>query len=755
MGIAIIATIHKKNKHIGYRIFDTSSTQASDVTVESVKNFLKSGKKLMNASIDKLDRVTGINCNITDLPKINIDYPMGHAKYVDKPKHLLILERTKSNAFIVVNYGGKCTSLFESNLKDYRNYLINTTPIVDTFTKNRQEEQKRLAEQAKKQANDGNATKSSEGDVNRLNEIHKDAGIAHNGKGYAPIDREKLFEQDKQFRKEQIEAALKKKEQKEQRNKMFEAIQSANTIQGNGGSIDAGNELRQAILNLRSVDDNIDTLIDSRSGLTVNQKLTQCVLTLKDIRIFYFSIYTAIQTLFVEDKTLMPTAGVSVDKMYINTNFFNDLILPEANFLLQHELLHIVLKHSLRGKGKNRDVFNIAGDLYINKLLTDEYGCEPGKGIVKIDGDSLNTGICFLDGGLWSKSVDVDKDTVESIYEELMQDIQDKIKKKKQSGQGKDNKGNGGKGSQKGKGTSGNNGSNSGSSDGSEDDENQDGQNGQGGGQSNKEKPDGNNQVSEVTCNDDKLDVEEVEFRGQKIGVKFNRDVVASSDDMKSDKDQLEQKANRVLQKASMAAKLAGKPISGFMERYVELELAPKIRWQNLLKHYLVASMNKVTTYARPDKRFISRGQIFPGPKPLDPDRINGIKICIDTSGSIDDHDISIALGQVDQILKTYKADAEVIYWDTSVRNVGDFTNRRELLKVIPKGGGGTDINCVFEYFDSKDCKVKPKVVLIFTDGYFGTLDPRYVNKYRNNIWIVPEQDRVNFKAPNGKVAIY
>ena len=751
MGIAIIATVYKKSKHIGYRIFDSESVQANDVTVESVKKYLQSGKTLINASIGKSGRITGIKCNITDLPKINADYPMGHPNYVDKPRHLLILERTKTNAYIVINYGGRCVTLSEANLADYKNYLINTTPIIDSFTKNR-EEQRKLEEQQKKLSEQIKKTEQEKIDDDKSRMAKVKQGIAGGANNlFAKTDREKLREQDKKLRKEWYEDELKNSNKKDdQRAKMFEAIQSSNTIQGNGGSIDVGNELKQAVLNLRTMEGNLDKLFDSRCGLTVNQKLTKCVLSLKETKIFYFCVYTSIQTLFVEDKALMPTAGVSVDKMYINTDFFNECILPEAMFLLQHELLHIILKHSLRGKGKNRDVWNIAGDLYINKLLTDEYGCPPGKGIVEIKNDSLRTGICFLDGGLWSSAIDVDKDTVEGIYEELMSDIQKKMqqnnggnKKSNNSGDGSSSNSGNGKKKEQGNG----NGSSGGSGG---EDEQEDGQ-----GNKNGNKASGNNQVSKVSFNDQEVDVAEVEFRGQKIGVKFNRDVMSSSEDEGADGDQLEQKANRVLQKAQMGAKMAGKPIDGFMERYVELELAPKVRWQNLLKHYLVASMNKVTTYSRPDKRFISRGQVLPGPKPLDPDKINGIKVCIDTSGSISDNDISIALGQVDQILKMYKADAEVIYWDTSVRSVGDFSTRRELLKVMPKGGGGTDINCIFEYFDSKKCKVKPKVVLVFTDGYFGTMDPRYINKYKNNIWVVPERDRVNFKPPNGKVAIY
>ena len=113
-------------------------------------------------------------------------------------------------------------------------------------------------------------------------------------------------------------------------------------------------------------------------------------------------------------------------------------------------------------------------------------------------------------------------------------------------------------------------------------------------------------------------------------------------------------------------------------------------------------------------------------------------------------------MSQCDQLLRTYHADAELIYWDTDVRSKGMFKDRREMLKVQVQGGGGTDINCIFKYFESKDCKEKPKVVIVFTDGYFGELDEAYVKKYnRNTIWVIPEQDRISFNPPNGKVAIF
>ena len=45
---------------------------------------------------------------------------------------------------------------------------------------------------------------------------------------------------------------------------------------------------------------------------------------------------------------------------------------------------------------------------------------------------------------------------------------------------------------------------------------------------------------------------------------------------------------------------------------------------------------------------------ILPGPKKIENDTLENVKICIDTSGSIGPKDLGIALAQIDQLLNTY-----------------------------------------------------------------------------------------------------
>jgi predicted metal-dependent peptidase len=77
-----------------------------------------------------------------------------------------------------------------------------------------------------------------------------------------------------------------------------------------------------------------------------------------------------------------------------------------------------------------------------------------------------------------------------------------------------------------------------------------------------------------------------------------------------------------------------------------------------------------------------------------------------------------------------------------------------ELTNIDVKGGGGTNPRCLFEYFDSKQCKVKPDLVLIFTDGYFwsDTIENKWIRKYKNTIWVMSEYYNKEFKPDFGKV---
>ena len=111
-----------------------------------------------------------------------------------------------------------------------------------------------------------------------------------------------------------------------------------------------------------------------------------------------------------------------------------------------------------------------------------------------------------------------------------------------------------------------------------------------------------------------------------------------------------------------------------------------------------------------------------------------------------------IKLTSIDELLCVPETEGTV---DIDVRAIYPFKDIKDLVSKKPMGGGGTDANCIFKYFEEeRDYKIgkkkKPSVILIFTDGYFSVVHDKY-KKYKDVIWII--KDNKNFKPPFGVVA--
>jgi predicted metal-dependent peptidase len=146
-------------------------------------------------------------------------------------------------------------------------------------------------------------------------------------------------------------------------------------------------------------------------------------------------------------------------------------------------------------------------------------------------------------------------------------------------------------------------------------------------------------------------------------------------------------------------------------------------------------------------------------------ERLEGIKLCIDTSGSMSDIDIGIAVGQIMQLCAKYSVQADIVYWDDGIQDIIPYEeiNNSDLKHYQAMGRGGTNPNCIFEEFSKREYtigkKVKPSLIIIFTDGYWSGPDIKYKGKFgRDTIWVLCSQNSVpfeQFEPPFGKVALF
>ena len=77
-----------------------------------------------------------------------------------------------------------------------------------------------------------------------------------------------------------------------------------------------------------------------------------------------------------------PTATTDGQNIFVNPDFYLKMSPGERRFLLAHEVWHIVYLHFLRGRGRDRDIFNMAADMEINFMLKQERFTVPASALL-------------------------------------------------------------------------------------------------------------------------------------------------------------------------------------------------------------------------------------------------------------------------------------------------------------------------------------------------------------------------------------
>ena len=68
------------------------------------------------------------------------------------------------------------------------------------------------------------------------------------------------------------------------------------------------------------------------------------------------------------------TAATDAKYIYFSPKFLSELSDNELDFIMMHEILHVVLKHCFRDGKRDPELFNIACDIVINSIILKEHG---------------------------------------------------------------------------------------------------------------------------------------------------------------------------------------------------------------------------------------------------------------------------------------------------------------------------------------------------------------------------------------------
>ena len=105
------------------------------------------------------------------------------------------------------------------------------------------------------------------------------------------------------------------------------------------------------------------------------------------------------------------TAYTDGKRIVFGTKFLDSLRDNEIDFILMHEILHIALRHCVRGKEKDNELFNIACDIVVNSNILKSNNMNINSITLKQYGEAMHVAPNKREGYLY---------TAEEVYEMLL-----------------------------------------------------------------------------------------------------------------------------------------------------------------------------------------------------------------------------------------------------------------------------------------------------------------------------------------------
>ncbi len=176
----------------------------------------------------------------------------------------------------------------------------------------------------------------------------------------------------------------------------------------------------------------------------------------------------------------------------------------------------------------------------------------------------------------------------------------------------------------------------------------------------------------------------------------------------------LEDSVDKALRQGGMLAGRMGASIP----RVIGELLETKVDWREVFREFVQSAMRGKDEYTwrKMSKPYLANNMYLPS---MHSETMGELVVAIDTSGSIDNEQISEFASELASICETCNPDkVRVLWWDTKVHGEqvfeGNYTDIAKMLK--PKGGGGTHVGCVNDYIIKSS--INAEVLVVFTDGY-------------------------------------
>ena len=374
---------------------------------------------------------------------------------------------------------------------------------------------------------------------------------------------------------------------------------------------------------------------------------------------FFALLLMYLKFIAVPDMKKMSTNGRCI---YFSPDFADKLYPAEMDFILSHQIMHIIYGHIWRQEDLAGDNYHFACDILINRLL-------------EMNGffEDRYTHLGYLYRAIPSVRMDVSKLTPEEIYDYLPYRLT-MFDERTRNRFLADN-------------------------------------------DSFWDKKNDNGQAGILI-----VDIPEPEgmLRKKDAPISSAGDTVVAGDDS-GDRD-----LKRVWQtRAAVASKSMPGRVGGngagkvpkSIERMINKMKEPTVDWKKILINF-IQERTCDYSFSPPDRRYGDTGFFLPDFN--EKEYVSReILFMIDTSGSVDDDNLAAAYSEIKEAIEQFngKLSGRLGFFDTNVKTPLPFESVNDLMRIIPHGGGGTDFSPIFEYVKKHYNHELPVCIVIFTDG--------------------------------------
>ena len=386
------------------------------------------------------------------------------------------------------------------------------------------------------------------------------------------------------------------------------------------------------------------------------------------------------------------TAATDGRRIFFGPDFLNDLNDDELDFIMMHEILHVVLQHCLRQGYRDNESFNIACDIVVNSNILLSNNMDIRTITLKKYGESMHVAPDGKEGYEY---------TAEQVYGMLPQMASSRKSKPSLTG------------------SIGTNGAGKGECD-----------EARGSALGRAEKEQGKKYDIPLVWDDHtRWGMEEEDDTLRDVWVKRMKDAAESI----SIKDPSNQRGLLPL----------------CAERLLKELRHSQVDWRMILNDFIQEEIVDYS-FTPPDRRFDENPFFLPDFNDKD-DVVEDILFMIDTSGSMSDDMIVDAYSEVKGAIDQFdgKLRGWLGFFDAAIVEPKPFENEDEFRIIKPYGGGGTDFQIIFEYVNQHMQDKLPASIIILTDG-FAPFPKEYLSMGIPVLWLLNNEE---VDPPWGKVA--